>query len=563
MIRVRKAVSKPVAFSVLAVLGAVLYFRTLDVPFYFDDSAWIVDNPAISTFPDILQPRGVSFLSFYLNLKYFGLSLPSLHATNILIHIGTAYLVFLLLSRFSSLSGFPALLGALVYLVHPVQTQAVNYTVQRMTLLSAFFTLLSCNLYLWYRNMATERPGEWIKKWGLYFLALAMGWFALQSKQNAAILPFLLILLEWGRQPEEEGTFLRGCLRILPFVLVPLYYGFVTVILKQGGGLGGLSNAEFLQKADVVTPLHYFVTEWKVLFIYLRLLLLPYRQIFDYGYPFTDTLWAWDNLFAGLGLVGLVGIGVWGLMRRSLFGIGLLWILVALSVESTFIPLDPIFEHRLYLPLVGFCILVAAVYIRFFKRPYLLVGILLLFCGLTLARNEVWRSPADLWKQDVSHGSQSYRSYFGYADALHNAGEKESAARMYEAGADLFLGSESIDQSNPKFLYNLGVVFERLEKYQRAESFYRKAVLNRPGYGLAYYGLGVSLYRQERFAKAEQAFGNAMVFLPGKPNPINARADTLIRLGRGEEARLLAERLKTVSPNQYRELMEELRQRDP
>lgn len=558
----KEFVSKPAAFLLLLGFGAVLYFRTLEVPFYFDDMRWIVDNPQLSSLPDIFQARGVSFLSLYLNLKYFGLSLTGFHIVNISLHVATSFLVFLLLNRFKLLSGMPALLGSLFFLVHPVQTQAVNYIVQRMTLLSAMFSLLSCNLYLQFREMSVVSTGRSSKRWGLYLLALSAGWLALQSKQNAAILPLLLVLLEWEREPAEDGPFWRRCQWILPFFLAPLYYAVVELVLPAAalGGGQGIANAEFLQKAELVTPLHYFVTEWKVIFIYLRLLLLPVWQMFDYGYPFVDTLWSFGSVAAGLGIVALLGGAVWALKRLPFVGIGLLWFFVSLSVESTFIPLDPIFEHRLYLPIVGACIIIAGCYRSFLPKRWPFVAVLLLLCGLTLMRNDVWRDPVDLWAQDVAHGSQSYRSYFGYADALYGEGQKDAAARMYETGTDLFLGSNSVDQTNPKFLYNLGVAFERLGKYKRAESFYRGAIENRPNYGVAYYGLGVALYRQGRFPEAERAFNSAMIYQPDKADPINARADTLLRLGKVEEALVLVERLKTLSPRQYRELMDELRQ---
>lgn len=172
---------------VLAILGvvALLYGHTLHAPWYLDDQSAINDNPLVVNlglaWRQLMALRGVAILSFALNHALSGWSLAGFHLVNILIHAACGGLVLLLLRRVFPEAPYFPLLGALLFVAHPLQTEAVTYIVQRMTSLSALFFLLS--LYLFVRSRELLASG---------------------SKENSVVLPLALLLFVVAFLPGER-----------------------------------------------------------------------------------------------------------------------------------------------------------------------------------------------------------------------------------------------------------------------------------------------------------------------------------------------------------------------
>jgi hypothetical protein len=201
------------------VIGGGLYAAGLHAPWYFDDLPNIVENSRIRSVDlalfDIFSSRGVALLSFQLNYALSGLSPLSYRLVNIALHVVNALLVWRILVRFYRETPLPALVGGLFFLVHPVQTQAVTYIVQRQSCLATFFVLLTVCTYL----RMHEAP-ERVPRQAWYVMSLLCAALAIWTKQNTVVIPLLLLLVDRLLQPGTAFRLRPALLRLMPFMLL-------------------------------------------------------------------------------------------------------------------------------------------------------------------------------------------------------------------------------------------------------------------------------------------------------------------------------------------------------
>lgn len=544
------------------VVGAILYYRTLSVPWMFDDIQSITDNSLIRSIPatlrNIFAPRGVAYLSFALNYHFGGQDVTGYHLFNISSHIMASWFVYLLAKRafpspttntlkpFFILhhSPFTAVFVGLIFLVHPIQTQTVNYIVQRMTGLSALFFLLTLYCYVRYRestetDFSTHHSPFTIHGFLWYLLAVAMAVLALMTKQNAAVIPGVLLLFDWlvlgqGRLPVP---FSRRILAVVPFLLISLLFIYIQVgkddiLLKDAGmaqfwtrakqssavtklepsapvvPLGQLPKGAGLQKPPENLQALYFVTELSVLWLYVRLLFLPYNQTFDYGYPLVDRIVDLQNIVAGGGLLVLMLLAAALARRKPLAAFGIFWFFLTLAVESTIIPLDAAVEHRLYVPVFGFAIAIIAL-IRDVAGHRILV---LILCCLVIAygiatwqRNVLWGDPVAFARDGVVKAPHNQRNHVALATAYADAG-----------------------------------------RWADAEKTLRTAIPLRPNYYIPYDNLGSALAQQGKFAESRTYFSLAAILAPDYPNAVYNYGYVSLRLGDMPAALRSLERLKEL-----------------
>jgi Flp pilus assembly protein TadD len=407
-----------IALLLLGLCGALLYGQSLQIPWYFDDYAVIVDYPGVSQLTLSLKQfftiRGPALLTFVVNYRLGGYDPWGYHLVNIGLHLVTAGLVYLLLLRVVVTQKWLAFLAALVFVAHPLQTQTVNYVVQRMTGLAGLLALGSLWLFTRFLEGYREEGRCWSGRQRVFYLAaLAAGALAVLTKENTAILPGLLYLYE--RLVLRTGIPRRQLLlKVAPFALVPLILGVSTVLLPllQGAELKAITNLNTVRFTADIKPLNYLVTQFSVLWVYLRLLLLPIRQALDYSYPVVQQLVNGQSLLALAGLLALIG-GAWKLRRqRPLLAFAIAWFFLCLAVESSILPLDPIFEHRLYLPMFGFCVALVDVAQRLPGRRnglLLLTALLCVYAPLTWQRNALWTDKVAFLQDNLQRVPHSER----------------------------------------------------------------------------------------------------------------------------------------------------------
>jgi len=607
MDRNKKLINQPFIHILLVlVLGVLVYSNTFSVPFVFDDGPSIVDNPEIRDTSRSLAAiagyefnarRAFGYFTFALNYHFGGLDVTGYHAVNLAIHIFVAMLVYALVrltfrtphlreSRIAPKADTVALLSSLLFIVHPVQTQAVTYVVQRLTSLATLFYLLSVVLYavgrLRIEDGGRETEGGEGSNWrrGLPWLAGAVlsAVLAMKTKEFSFTLPFAVALYEFSF---FRGGWGRRLLYLLPLLLtLPIVPVSVLTAGESAGELLSDVSQQVRMQTDIA-QLHYLFTQLRVIVTYLRLLVLPIHQNLDYDYPiyttfFTPAVFLSFVLLASIFLLALYLYAITAkvpgtrsspsliahLSSRGadpsarVIGFGLLWFFLALSVESSFIPiLDIIFEHRVYLPSIGVFAAAAAAFVLACdvvhirargKVAAVVVALIVLGLGAgTYKRNVVWGDAVSLW-EDVSVKSPSKtRGYINLGAALGEAGQMEEAVAALSKAIQL--GSD-----NPEPYISLGAVLGEAGRTDEAMKALSRAIRIRPDKLEAYVNLGAALASAGRREEAIRVLSEAVRFEPDNADALNNLGIVLTDAGRLEEAITTLTKAVTVQPENAR-----------
>ncbi|BFN37126.1 hypothetical protein [Fidelibacter multiformis] len=473
-------VNKTFYCLIIIIVTTIAYWNSFDVPFQFDDSHAIQNNPGIRDLSDLnrvfnsFPQRPVAQLTFALNYHFHELDVWGYHLVNLIIHIINALLVFWLvlqiLNRLKeqkriSLQDpeilFVAFSTGLLFAVHPVQTQAVTYIVQRMASLATLFYLLAVNCFLKGRSLLSKKKFAWI--W--FVLSGLSGLLGLFTKQIVFTFPIMILMLEWILY-EDIGSFLKkhqkkaiiiGVIFLSFLLILPLVYKldfsriFKTIPPQQG-------------HTYTLTPYNYFLTQLRVHMTYLRLIFLPVNQHLDYDYPISESLFEWKVILSGLFLLTLFILAIRYRKKYPVFSIGVLWYFIASAVESSIIPIpNVIFEHRLYLPFVG--ILLASFLVVFIKvRKKLTIIILLITTSLlymTYERNRIWESKKLLWYESFLLSPNKARTKNNYATYL-------SIQNDYLKSYIIYKNTLNINSSYEAPLLNLYKIYLTIGDYNSA-----------------------------------------------------------------------------------------------
>ncbi|MFQ5672707.1 MAG: tetratricopeptide repeat protein [Nitrospinales bacterium] len=403
-----------------------------------------------------------------------------------------------------------ALLIALIFVGHPIQTQAVTYITQRFALLSAFFYLAAMVFYLKFilnRTAEETRP----KASTCYALSLVSAVVAMFCKQNAFTLPFAIVLVEcfFGASSSKHDR--ARLWRLAPFLLT-------LAIIPTAILLGGDFDQRKILGLEEGRPSRsqYFFTQFSVLTTYLRLLFFPINQNLDYDYPVSFGLFEWPTIGCFLLLVGIFVLGVQLFKTHRPVSFGILFFFLAFSVESSFISLDNvIYEHRLYLPSVGFFIALMFGFFHVVGKPaiFKLTGFFLgllvvIFVIGTYHRNQVWKDEVTLWADVAAKSPGKGRAHYNLGLALALRGTVGPAVMEYNRAL-------TIDPKNVEARLNLGVAYLQMNFPEKAVEQYRLALALRPDYADAYYNLGVAYAQLEKKDKAAAYYRKTLSIDPG------------------------------------------------
>jgi tetratricopeptide (TPR) repeat protein len=529
------------------------------VPFLFDDLPNIVDKPIIKNLGNFISSskgyafnprRFIGYLSFALNYHFGGLSVTGYHAINLVIHIVSAILVYFLVAltlKTPTLQPsnpptlrYVALFSALLFVAHPIQTEAVTYIVQRLASLAAMFYLLSVVMYIKARitgdRLWVMGHGKGLRRLPItYYLlpitSLLSAVLAMKTKETAFTLPVIIILYEF--------IFFKSPLKKRLLFMIPILGTMLIIpisILGTNRPIGELISdiSEKFRLQSSLPRWDYLMTQMRVITTYIRLLFLPVYQNLDYDYPVYHSLFQVPVFLSFIFLTALFGLGIY-LIRSSRFtvhvsrplrliGFGILWFFITLSVESSFIPIaDVIFEHRLYLPSAGAFIAITASAFsiagtaasgrKVTERTIVIVMSLIIIAlsGATFARNVVWGDGVKLWEDVVRKSPGNLRAHNNLVAELI---EKKLYDRaITESRISLLMSPNNVDGH-----YNLGVIYQALNKFDAAVEEYMTAIKLKPDYVRAHLNLG-AVYTQafNQYDKAEKEFLTAVNLMPDLP----------------------------------------------
>ncbi len=434
-------------FSLLLIAGVLtVYSRTLQSPFLFDDEGNITENPFIrietlswDTFRYVMQAshpcknRVVANLTFALNYLWGRLDPAGYHIVNITIHLASGLLAALFFSQLLRIGWLkkryapfgPWLIwgAALVWVLHPIQINAVTYIVQRMTSLAVFFALLSMNLWLAGRNCWQNRKHA--KAVFLWILGIVSWILGMLSKEHVAIVPLLVLIHEFFLF--KKGDFRLNWRWIVCLVIIA---GFLTFFyLGTSPWLFIISRYEHRD----FTLTERLMTQSRVLWHYLSLFYFPVadRFTFIYEYPVSRGLFSPVSTLVSILSWITVICSAWIFRTRwPVFTWMFLCFIAAHLIESSVIPLEMVYEHRMYLPSVflafGSALIVADIHSRHLSGKTWHLSILMVVLAIlgfaTYTRNLDFKDAETVYRADLKKFPKSMRIRLNLVISLFRSG---------------------------------------------------------------------------------------------------------------------------------------------
>jgi protein O-mannosyl-transferase len=429
-----------VAAAIVAVFWA--YGPAFSGPFLFDDQILPFALPSFAA-PLTVWLRGdrpVLMFTYWLNARISGSDPFSYHVLNLIIHCITSGIVFLIVRRFLEWSAVEtqkrnllAVFCGLLFLLHPVQSEAVAYLAGRSEALSVMLVFAAFAVFLYRR----EQQVGWATALAVVLLFIA----SLLSKQQTIALPGLLLLTDFWWNPGFSFQGIRENWKLY----APLVLGALAGIAYFWKALTSATTAGFGLKD--LSWYQYLFTECRAIFVYLREFVLPFGLTADWDFPISQTIL---DRGAWLGLIALLALAAaaWHYRRRyPLATFGFFAFLVMMAPTSSILPIrDPIAERRLYFGILGLILTTAGLLSRAKLPRTTLAGVcgavLLIFAVATHSRAEVWSSAVSLWQDTVEKSPGKSRAHFQLGSAYMDAGQCQQSAAEYAKAAQSTLTDE-------------------------------------------------------------------------------------------------------------------------
>ena len=593
-------------YSLIIVACVVLaYSNTFCVPFIFDDQNNIVENSSIRNLSSVYQvfapPFGTGiagrpFVNFSLALNYAisGEKPWSYHLFNLLIHLSAALCLFGIVRRtfmserlkreYGDAATDLAFVCALLWALHPLQTQAVTYTIQRCESLMGLCLLLM--FYFAIRGWQSDTPRKWHLAAILSFLV------GIGTKEVIVVAPILLFVYDLL----FFQVSMRDVLRRSPLLYAGLIFGLLVLgFLVAAGGTTSSGTGR-----PTFSALDYWVTQPEVIIHYLKLTIWPYPLTLDYDWPIAKPR---DSWLAIIIIGGLIIASAWALWKRRPVGF-LACLFFAVLAPTSLTPLPDIaFEHRMYIPSIATVIIIVTGAYRvisgaskrwgknedmekMLKRKLSIY--LLLLAGpalgiLTYARNNDYRSDVSIWAAAVRNYPENSRSQANLGNALLQEGDiRNAVGHLYAAlhmetkkahtyrgvltyyeylsirpvyakvqdnigwawlqkgnavvAIEHFLEVLKVNPGNAVALAHIGTALYFLGKKHDSLDYFRRAILLKPSDPDIQVNYGVTLRLQGSLIEAMEHFHTALCLMPNNVEAHYGMGMALRQLGREADA---------------------------
>jgi len=506
-------------YGFLVVSTLAIYWPVLNHEFVnYDDDKYVTENPNVKrgitydsiiwtfTTPHYHMWHPLTSLTNLLDYQLFGLNPTGHHLTNLLLHIASTLLLFVILMRMTA-AFWPCLFVALAFAVHPLNVESVAWIAERKNVLSGFFSMLTIAAYIRY----AERPG-----FGSFLLLVLVFALSTMTKPMVVTLPFALLLLDYwplGRlqfkrvsdeqdlEQAESGQvdgrrvpLWRLLVEKIPlFVLVTALSAVTFIAVQRGGVMSGWHNV----------PLKYRLANALVSYIaYISKMVWPSRLAVFYPHPF-NRLPLWQVAASALLLLTVSVAVLWFARRRKYLTVGWLWYLGILVPVIGLVQVgsQAMADRYAYLPFIGLFIMIA------WGLPDLLAR--WRYRKITLG--------AALFEHALNVTDDNFVMNNNYANILKKMGQVEKAV-------DHFYRALRIRPNSPEIYNNLGNALRELDRIDEAVKSFKRALELRPDFAEAHYNLALLLAGQGKTDEAIAEYRQAVRFRPDD-------VDTLSNLG--------------------------------
>lgn len=472
------------AFGII-LLTLISYGNSFQVPFIFDDIPTIQENETIlhlwpitdALFPPPnsgLTTAGRPLVNLSLAVNYFlgKFNVTSYHIFNLGFHICAALAFLGIVRRTMSLSIIPssykrvatplAVIVTALWSIHPLNTAAVTYIVQRAEILTSLFYLLT--LYFFIRSINTIYSGRWL------ILSLLSCYLSVASKEVAATIPLLIFLYD---RTFVAGSFREAWKERWQYYLgLLLSWGLQLLLIFSTGNRGGTAGFSAAK-----STFDYTLTQSWAISNYLKLALWPSPLIFDYGAGYTKHFS--EVALPCFLIFGLLAITGYGIYKHPLVGFLGASFFIVLAPSSSVVPVitQTVAEHRMYLPLTAVLTLfVVGLYTLLGKKslfPFLLL--ITTYSLMTYQRNNDFKSHLSIWRDTAEKRPENYRAWKCLGVLISEIGHYTAALKMYDR-------AKILEPRDPGLYFNSANALGRLGRIAEAITEYKIAIQMQPGF---------------------------------------------------------------------------------
>jgi tetratricopeptide (TPR) repeat protein len=519
--------------AIILIAGSLVYLNSVSNPFAFDDASAIVENEEIRHLSDlssVLSPererpvagRPLVNLSFAINYAIGDSAVAGYHAWNIAVHLVCGILLFALVRRALSIANDPAVVSgfsrtdtnlafaaALIWTLHPLNTEAVDYLTQRTESMMALFYLLT--LYASVRALTARRARRWH---ALAVLSCALG---MACKESMVTAPVVVLLF--------DRIFVFDSFREAWRRRAPLYVGLAATWLLLAGLLSTGPRRRSAGFSTGLGPWTYLLNQPPMIVRYLRLAVWPRSLVLNYGWP--RPLGIVDVLPSALFILALLALTIVALRVRPKAAFLAVCFWITLAPTSSIVPIatEVGAERRMYLPLAAFIVLLVVGAARLAKEvkgkspAFLLAALSIALAAGTLVRNREYSSPVVMARTILDRYPTPFAHHV-LAEQLLTAGNRQEAMdhlRQAVPGA-------------PRAHFNLGVELLKDGTLDEGVAELRTFVREQPYLAqvvAAHEYIGRAFEQQERWPEAANEYQEILKSTPDNPPAEHLLADAL------------------------------------
>ena len=490
--------------TLIILLGLAVYANSLQGQFIWDDGVFVRDNAYIRDWSRLIPVftgdsgagssvkmncyRPIQILTYIVDYSLCGLNVSGYHLTNVILHIAVALAVYwLVLLIFGSLP--LSFFTSMLFVAHPVHTEAVSYISGRADILSALFILLFLIFYI--KNTCQLNLKS-------YILMLSSCVLAFLSKENALVIAPLLLLYHYIFRRRIRWWF------FLTPLIISLFYLLLRPVRLVSFSFG---------PAMIIKRIPGFFAAFAD---YLKILLLPVNLHMEYGNKLFNIIQ--PQVLSGLGaffLLLFLALRKRGAKRVISFAI--LWFFAALLPTTSIYPVHSFYmaEHWLYLPSIGFFLILGwGLALLYEKKNWrfaalgLAACLLSLYSYLTVKQNNYWRDELGFYKRTLEYTPKSPMAHNNLGNIYSRAGDEATATKEY-------LKAIKFDPRLFEAYYSLGNAYHNLGKIDKAMEMMRKAIELNPGYLEAYNDLASDYAQTGNIEEALKLWNEAVRRDPG------------------------------------------------
>ena len=533
--------------AILTIITTLFYYPSLWYPFQFDDLANIskkfsirFDNPLSRWYK---SPRWMGDYLNRINYEMTGFNPISYRIFNLAIHILAGIILFYLiinLCKFLEKKSFLnqnasliAFITSAFFLLHPVQTQAVSYTIQaRLEGLATLFVVTG--LFLFTSSFHVKNI---FAKVSLLVASSLVAFLSFGTKEMIIVIPFLLLIVDWffisnqewknfkKRIPYYSGFTAIFAIVLFKYLSFDLFKRVITLQLSTGNNRGNILTPH---AHNLITAGSFLISSFKVILHYLTMYLWPFNLSVEYDWKLSESFFSPDAFLPFLALASVYTSIIYLTIKKK-FGylaFGMIWFLISIAPRSTIIPSpELICDYKAYLASIGWMFIFAVAithaikylqtninqlpsFFKQFQGQATIATMLALCLGSTAYyRNLTWQTPVSFWEDIVKKAPLKARGHNNLGVALSEANQIDRAIEHYQKAI-------SLDKFYSDPLSNIAVAFSLKGENEKAIAALQKAIYIFPYYAEAYNNLGTLLIKQKKYDQAETTLKNAIALRP-------------------------------------------------